>query len=104
MSATACPGDPSHLARLRVAASAILKATHLLVAAGAGFSADSGLPCYDAIASVQAYQEQDITYADLCTPSLLESNSCMVRVYLFVGKMTSMRFDISVRKLRLAYG
>mmetsp|Transcript_51010 Transcript_51010/g.120813 ORF Transcript_51010/g.120813 Transcript_51010/m.120813 type:complete len:344 (+) Transcript_51010:98-1129(+) len=66
-------GEAQQLSCLRVAAKALLKATHLLVAAGAGFSADSGLPCYDAIASIQAYQEQDISYSDLCMPSMLEA-------------------------------
>jgi len=56
------------------AADAILRATHIIVAAGAGMSADSGLPVYDAIAEVSAYKEASVSYADLCKPSLLSEN------------------------------
>ena len=38
-------------ARYRDAARAVFSATHLLIAAGAGLSADSGLPVYDEIAN-----------------------------------------------------
>ena len=50
------------------AALALLDADFLLVCAGAGFSADSGLPVYKDIADLPAYHQRGLTYADLCTP------------------------------------
>lgn len=50
------------------AARAVLQADFLLIAAGAGFSADSGLPVYNGIADVPAYSSMGLTYADLCQP------------------------------------
>ncbi|DAZ94839.1 TPA: hypothetical protein N0F65_012528 [Lagenidium giganteum] len=52
----------------------IARADFLLVAAGAGFSADSGLPVYNDIANVAAYQEQGLEYQDLCDPYWLEED------------------------------
>ena len=76
-----------------------MSATHLLIAAGAGLSADSGLPVYDEIANEvsakgpcklyrpvnhgltrasallpfqPAWHQRGLTYADLCHPSMLE--------------------------------
>jgi NAD-dependent SIR2 family protein deacetylase len=43
----------------------------LLVAAGAGFSADSGLPVYDSIASDALYASMGIAYSDLCNPLMM---------------------------------
>jgi len=60
-----------------IAAKAILRATHLLVTAGAGMSADSGLPTYDKIADNMAYKSRDLNYADLCRPQLLRSDACL---------------------------
>ncbi|KAK3280528.1 hypothetical protein CYMTET_11622 [Cymbomonas tetramitiformis] len=56
------------------AASAILEADYLLVATGAGFSADSGLPVYKDIADVRAYKDKNLTYSDLCRASLLAAD------------------------------
>lgn len=50
----------------KIAAKAIERCTHILVTAGAGFSADSGLPVYKDIARVEAYEKMDVDYADLC--------------------------------------
>ena len=90
------PSSPKYL----TAANAILKASHVLIAAGAGMSADSGLPgesdvactgsshttcrislktpsslaVYDAIAQIPAYETAGVSYSDLCRPALLETN------------------------------
>ena len=40
----------------------------------AGFSADSGLPIYDEIGNEPAWQERELTYSDLCRPSMLETD------------------------------
>uniref|UniRef100_A0A7S4PKJ3 Deacetylase sirtuin-type domain-containing protein n=1 Tax=Guillardia theta TaxID=55529 RepID=A0A7S4PKJ3_GUITH len=53
------------------AAELLLSADYVLIAAGAGFSADSGLPVYKDIADVDAYKKMDVTYADLCVPDWL---------------------------------
>jgi len=50
------------------AAEAVLKSNFILIAAGAGFSADSGLPIYKDVAQVKAYQEMGLDYGDLCQP------------------------------------
>ena len=49
------------------AAQAIKQADYLIIAAGAGFSADSGLPVYADVANHPAYKELGLTYADLCS-------------------------------------
>jgi len=54
------------------AAELLLNADYVLIAAGAGFSADSGLPVYKDIANVEAYKRMNVTYADLCTPDWLQ--------------------------------
>ena len=59
---------------IAVAAAAIASATHLLIAAGAGFSADSGLPVYADIAAVPEYAARGLTYQELCTTQLLVSD------------------------------
>ncbi|KAL0209059.1 hypothetical protein P9112_011646 [Eukaryota sp. TZLM1-RC] len=43
----------------------------LIILAGAGFSADSGLPTYQEIAKVPAYKRLNLSYDNLCTPRLL---------------------------------
>ena len=58
-----------HLVR---AAELLMSADYVLIAAGAGFSADSGLPVYKDIANVEAYKRLKLTYADLCTPDWLQ--------------------------------
>ncbi|KAL3904926.1 MAG: hypothetical protein SGPRY_011104 [Prymnesium sp.] len=52
------------------AALALFNADFLLVCAGAGFSADSGLATYKDVADVDAYRERDLEYSDLCVPKL----------------------------------
>ncbi|KAJ0398212.1 hypothetical protein P43SY_006344 [Pythium insidiosum] len=59
---------------LRRAAEKIAAADVILLAAGAGFSADSGLPVYNDIAAVEAYEAQGLEYQDLCDPYWLESD------------------------------
>ena len=61
----------------QTAAKAILQADYLLVLAGAGFSADSGLPCYDAIADLPPYKELNITYSDICSPDWIHKDPCL---------------------------
>lgn len=64
------PGDaaePTPL-KLRAAADAIAAADFLLIAAGAGFSAQSGLPVYKDLADVLAYKDRGLDYADLAQP------------------------------------
>ena len=70
---------PPHAAALRArvdescetAAEAILDADVLLLATGAGWSADSGLAIYRDIAKIEAYAERDLDYRDMCKPSWL---------------------------------
>ena len=58
----------------RAAADAIRDADVLMLATGAGFSADSGLAVYRDIAEVPAYQERGLTYNSVCEPSWLEAD------------------------------
>ena len=51
---------------IEAAAREILVCDFLLIATGAGFSADSGLPTYNQVAENPVYQRQDIDYSDLC--------------------------------------
>ena len=53
------------------AARAILRADYLLVATGAGFSADSGLPVYADVAKNSYYASRGKDYADLANARLL---------------------------------
>ena len=53
---------------------AIKQADVLLVATGAGWSADSGLAIYRDVADVAAYHERGLTYRDICTPQWLEED------------------------------
>ena len=55
------------------AACAIKQADVLLVATGAGWSADSGLAIYRDVADVEAYHERNLTYRDICEPHWLDS-------------------------------
>ena len=64
------PSEPA----IAAAAAAIASASHLLIAAGAGFSADSGLPVYADIAAVPEYAARGLTYQELCTTQLLVSD------------------------------
>jgi len=58
-----------------LAAAAISEATHLLIAAGAGFSADSGLPVYADVAKSPAWQQLGLDYGDLCSTQQLVGDS-----------------------------
>lgn len=60
--------------RLASLAEAIRDCDYLLIGAGAGFSADSGLAVYKDIADVPAYRALGLTYATLCTPLWLHRN------------------------------
>jgi len=64
---------PTQAPPFRDAARALLSATHVLIAAGAGFSKDSGLPVYDEIAHEPAWNERGLTYSDLCRPSMMKT-------------------------------
>jgi len=59
--------EPTPL-KLRAAADAIAAADFLLIAAGAGFSAQSGLRVYKDLADVLAYKDRGLDYADLAQP------------------------------------
>lgn len=62
---------------LAAAAAELRAATHILVAAGAGFSADSGLPVYADVAATPIWSALGLDYADLCdTTMLLSSPAC----------------------------
>ena len=50
---------------------------HCPGAAGAGMSADSGLATYEGIADVSAYRDAGLSYADLCSPTLLETDPAL---------------------------
>jgi len=65
---------------IKAAAQAIDECDFLLVATGAGFSADSGLPTYAQVATNTVYQDQDIDYSDLCRIQCLQT-----RPSLFYG-------------------
>jgi hypothetical protein len=56
------------------AAEWIRQADILLVATGAGFSADSGLPVYKDIANHPAYKDRSLTYEELCCDNYLNSD------------------------------
>nr|CCA26480.1 conserved hypothetical protein [Albugo laibachii Nc14] len=58
----------------RKAAEVINGADILLFAAGAGFSADSGLPVYNQVGTEEAYQKLGVDYQDLCDPYWLEED------------------------------
>lgn len=58
----------------RRAAKAIKEGTFLLVGAGAGMSADSGLPVYGDVSKLEFFQRTKLDYRDVCDPSLLIKN------------------------------
>ncbi|CAH0475511.1 unnamed protein product [Peronospora belbahrii] len=80
-SATFFPFDTEKLAR----------ADFLLIATGAGFSADSSLPVYTDIAKVKAYDEMGVEYHDLCDPHMLEQDEEVF--YGFWGSCTNLYRD-----------
>jgi NAD-dependent SIR2 family protein deacetylase len=57
-------------AQYEVAADAIAACDFLLIAAGAGFSADSGLPTY----ASAVYNHEDMDYGDVCRPFWITEN------------------------------
>ena len=59
------------------AACAINQADVLIVATGAGWSADSGLAIYRDVADVAAYRERGLTYRDICQPQYLEEDPAL---------------------------
>ncbi|KAL4154691.1 hypothetical protein PRNP1_006807 [Phytophthora ramorum] len=71
----------------RAAAEKLATADFLLVATGAGFSADSSLPVYADIAKVAAYEQMDVEYQDLCDPFMLEQDEEVF--YGFWGSCTN---------------
>lgn len=54
------------------AARAVAEADVLLLCAGAGWSADSGLATYSSVANVEAYKQRGLEYCDLSQPRWLE--------------------------------
>lgn len=58
---------------LRIAASAavVRRSSFLLIGAGAGLSADSGLPVYADIAHNKAFSKEGLDYGDLCDPQFV---------------------------------
>ncbi|KAE8995285.1 hypothetical protein PR001_g20127 [Phytophthora rubi] len=71
----------------RVAAEKLAAADFLLIATGAGFSADSSLPVYADIAKVDAYKLMDVEYQDVCDPYMLEQDEEVF--YGFWGSCTN---------------
>lgn len=59
------------------AARAIDSASHLLIAGGAGLSADSGLPVYADVARDEVWHRRGLDYGDLCrTETLVNMPAC----------------------------
>ncbi|KAF1785671.1 DHS-like NAD/FAD-binding domain [Phytophthora cactorum] len=71
-------------------------ADFLLIATGAGFSADSSLPVYADIAKVDAYEKLDMDYQDLCDPYMLEQDEELF--YGFWGSCTNSYRDTKHHK------
>ncbi|KAG1711353.1 hypothetical protein DVH05_008605 [Phytophthora capsici] len=71
----------------RAAAEKLAAADFLLLATGAGFSADSSLPVYADIAKVDAYDKMGVEYQDLCDPYMLEQDEEVF--YGFWGSCTN---------------
>jgi len=59
---------------IQAAAKAIPNADFLLITAGAGMSAYSGLPIYSDIANVEAYKKRNFEYIDVCRPSWIRQD------------------------------
>lgn len=59
------------------AACAIQNADVLIVATGAGWSADSGLAVYRDVADVAAYHDRGLTYRDICQPHWLDEEPAL---------------------------
>ncbi|TDH68469.1 hypothetical protein CCR75_006880 [Bremia lactucae] len=78
------------------AAEKLSSADFLLVATGAGFSADSSLPVYADIAKVDAYEKKNLEYHDLCDPYMLEQDEEIF--YGFWGSCTNSYRDTEHHK------
>ncbi|CAK4505475.1 unnamed protein product [Aphanomyces euteiches] len=78
---------------IRAAAEKIARADYLLVATGAGFSADSGLPVYMDIATVDAYKKMGVEYHDLCDPCWIQDDLAVF--YGFWGDCFNMYRDVT---------
>ena len=74
-------------------ATLIKDADILLLATGAGFSADSGLPVYGDIAKQPVYSEKGLTYADICSQNTLETNPAAF--YGFFGHTANMYREVT---------
>lgn len=72
VAASAPEGRASLVDSCRRAADVLREADVLLLCAGAGLSADSGLALYQDIANVPAYREVGLTYNNVCQPAWLE--------------------------------
>ena len=68
---------PSKDSSIQAAAHHISECDFLLVATGAGFSADSGLPTYNDVAKNPIYEKQAIDYSDLCRISCLRQRPAL---------------------------
>ena len=62
---------------IRRAGAAIAQADVMLLATGAGWSADSGLAVYKDIADVPAYHDRGLTYHDICEPHWLDKEPAL---------------------------
>ena len=82
-------------AAFAAAADAIRAADLLLVATGAGFSADSGLPTYVDCARLPPYLSRGLSYRDLCVPDWLHRDKARLLASFFPffsppdGRLTS---------------
>ncbi|KAG3116404.1 hypothetical protein PI124_g9671 [Phytophthora idaei] len=88
--------DSSPQKAWRAAAEKLASADFLLIATGAGFSADSSLPVYADIAKVDAYEKLDMDYQDLCDPYMLEQDEELF--YGFWGSCTNSYRDTKHHK------
>lgn len=77
----------SHYELLSTTIEKLSSADFLLIATGAGFSADSSLPVYADIAKVDAYEKMNLEYHDLCDPYMLEQDENIF--YGFWGSCTN---------------
>ena len=75
------------------AAHALLNADFVLIAAGAGFSADSGLPVYKDVANLPAYRDAGLDYGDLCVPQWARRDPTLF--FGFWGSCYNNYFDAS---------
>jgi hypothetical protein len=75
--ATATPTPTMSRTLIQQAAQHIARADFLLIATGAGFSADSGLPTYADVATHPIYQRQSLDYGDLCRNRCLHEDPAL---------------------------